>query len=339
MPYKKPRLLFVSTRSWPQIAPLVRAFDEAGFAVALVHTEHRVMPASRPGVQFYPAHLAQFRPTLEFAIRDVAPDLVIPTDAPAFADLGALHATGAVAIAAPIRRALGPVDRLARLSSPLGLQHFARDHDLPVPNAVEIADPAALRALLASVPLPLVLKGTGAATLLPAEIVRKPEAGLAAYDRLARTSGCAGRWFPKRLVRRPMPGPIAMQQYIDGIATRHFVAARDGAVLAGVSLEPLAGDGPAEVAKLIRHAAMADIAATLVTRLGLSGVIGFDYILEHLTRRAWLVAVKPYASPIAHLAALGEPGLAAALHRGFAAGPPARLRHSAGTATPLAAIR
>jgi hypothetical protein len=334
MPLNSPRLLFVSTRPWPQIDPLVRAFRDAGFAVAAAHGGKRDKAPPQHGLRLYPASPAQLQATAEFAIRDVAPDLIVPTDAPAFHHLAALHARGAVAVAEPIARSLGSPDRIMRLIAPVALQRLARDHGLPVPNAVEIGQAAALRSLLDSVPLPVVLKSTRGAPQR-SEVVRRPKAGLAAFHRLTGT-GRVLPWLPERWGHGPTPGAIAVQQFIDGVGARHLVAARQGDVLAGVSLEPLAGEGPATVARILRHPVMAEVAATLVGLLDLSGLVGFDFILEHGSRQAWLVAVKPYASPIAHLAATGESGLAAALYRGFARGknrpPPRRAGLLAATA-------
>jgi hypothetical protein len=107
---------------------------------------------------------------------------------------------------------------------------------------------------------------------------------------------------------------VFLQQHIDGIAAKRSVACRDGTVLAGVSAEPLDGAGPALVAKIISHPTMENIAAFVVKTLKLSGIVGFDFVLERDSRQAWLTAVKPYATPVSQLMIAGGAGLAEALY-------------------------
>ena len=47
---------------------------------------------------------------------------------------------------------------------------------------------------------------------------------------------------------------------------------------------------------------MSDTAARLVKRLGLSGMWGFDFMLDAASGAAWLIEINPRATPICHLA-------------------------------------
>ncbi len=194
-----------------------------------------------------------------------------------------------------------------------------------MPNSVVVNDEPTLRALLESVPLPIMLKGDGGWAAPRAEIVRGVDAGIAAYHRATGAVQVGKLWKEQNTLHRlsdllqPRQRAVVLQQYVDGVAAKRSVACRDGVVLAGVSVEPLDGAGPAMVAKIINHTAMETVASFVVKTLKLSGFVGFDFVLEHGSHRAWLIAVKPYATPVSQLVAAGDVGLPQALHAGFAA--------------------
>ncbi len=329
MPQSKSRLLVVTTRSWGGVEPFLRALEQTGFAVALVHGQAGGHVLHDASITLFLARPLQFRHTIERVMQDLSPDLVVPTDEPSFNHLRALYAMRSEAgrvrspVARTIARSLGDPDSYERVATGAELQHFAREHGLPVPNSVEVDDETTLRVLLESVPLPVMLKSDGGWASARTEIVRSLEGGIAAYHRVTGAAQVTNLWKEQNKLHRlsdllqPRLRAVSLQQYIDGVAAKRSVASRDGKVLAGVNVEPLDG-GPAVVAKIIRHAAMDDIADFVVKTLNLSGIVGFDFVLEHGSRRPWLIAVKPYATPVSQLVAAGDIGLPAALYAGFA---------------------
>jgi hypothetical protein len=329
MPQVKSRVLVVTTQSWSGVEPFLRALEQAGFSVALVHGQAGGHVLHDASVSLFLARPLQFRHTIERVIQDLAPDLVVPTDEPSFQHLRALYEMRSEAgrlrspIARTIARSLGDPGNYDRVSSAAEIQHFAREHRLPVPNSVEVDDEATLRVLLESVPLPVMLKGDGGWAGARAEIVRSMEGGIAAYHRVTGASQVTKLWRDQNKLHRLSDllqqrlRTVSLQQHIDGVAATRTIACRDGQVLAGGNAEPLAG-GPARVAKVIRHAAMDDIAAVVVMTLRLSGIVSFDFVLEHGTRQPWLLAVKPFATPVAQLVVASDAGLTAALYSGFA---------------------
>lgn len=329
MPQSKSRVVVVTTRSWAGIEPFLRALEQAGFAVGLVHGQAGGHVLHDASIALFLARPLQFRHTIERVMQDLSPDLVVPTDEPSFQHLRELYAMRSEAgrlrspIARTIAKSLGDLGSYDRVATTADLQHFAREHGLPVPNSVDIDDEPTLRVLLESVPLPVVLKGDGGWAGSRAQIVRSLEAGVAAYHRVTGAPQVTKLWKEQNKLHRlsdllqPRLRRVALQQYVDGVAVKRSVACRDGKVLAGVSVEPLDG-GAAFVAKVIRHATMDDVAAFVVKRLNLSGIVGFDFVLEHGTRQPWLIGVKPYATPFAQVAAVGDVGLPDALYGGFA---------------------
>jgi len=331
MPQNKSRVLVVTTRSWTNVEPFVRSLESAGFTAALVHGQaggHTLHDAS---VMMFLARPLQFRHTIERAMQDVAPDLVIPTDEPSFnhlREIYAKHGEGGGRVWSPlakiIAKSFGDPAAHDRIASSAELQRFAREHGLPVPNAVAVNDEATLRALLESVPLPVMLKSDGGWGGPRGEIVRSLEAGIAAYHRVTGATQVTKLWKEQNTLHRlsdllqTRQRSLVLQRYVDGVAAKRSIACRDGVVLVGVSVEPLDSNGPALVARIIEHPTMETIAAFAVKALNLSGFVDFDFMLEHGTRRAWLIAVKPYATPVSQMVAAGDAGLAAALHAAFA---------------------
>jgi hypothetical protein len=341
MPPRKSRLLVVTTRSWAGIEPFLRSLEKAGFAVALVYGQvggHVLHDAS---LALFQARPMQFRHTIERVMQNWSPELVVPTDRVSFEHLREIYAMRSEAgrvrspIARTIAKSLGDPAGYDPVASSADLHYFAREHGLPVPNSVEVDDEATLRVLLESVPLPVMLKGDRAWAGSRAESVRSLEAGVAAYYRVTGATQVAKLWKEQNKLHRLSdllqtgPRTVSLQQYIDGVSAKRSVTCRDGRVLAGVSVEPLDVTGPTPVAKIVRHSAMDEIAAFVVGTLNLSGYVGFDFMLEHGTRQAWLIAVKPYATPISQLAAAGAVGLPEALYAGFAGMPDSHVADAA----------
>ena len=330
MTRNRPRLLLVSTRSWAGVEPFLRALERAGFAVALVHGQAGGHALHDMSVALYLAGPLQFRPTIELVIEDLAPDLVVATDATSFQHLAALYAmrTDGGRLRSPVARtiakSLGDPEACARISSLAGLFALARDHGLPVPHAVAVRDEAALRSLLQSGPLPALLKSDGGGALSCADIVDSSAAGIDAYHRV---TGKDRPWQEQGArnsdLMQPQPCAVWLQRHIAGAAVTRAVACRDGRILAGINGGPLKS-GPKPAAKIIADAALDSVTARLVKLLNLSGIVGLEFILEHGTGKPWLIKVKPYATPSVQLPAAGDGGLPEALYGAFAGVPERR---------------
>ena len=64
--------------------------------------------------------------------------------------------------------------------------------------------------------------------------------------------------------------------------------------------------------RIIDHPEMSAIAETIVKRLGLSGLCGFDFVIDP-NNQAWLIEMNPRLTPICHLPLDDNTDLAAAL--------------------------
>jgi hypothetical protein len=98
-----------------------------------------------------------------------------------------------------------------------------------------------------------------------------------------------------------------------------------GKVLAGISIEAVEVEhehGPATVVRLIDHPEMASAAEHVVKHLGLSGFVGFDFVLDE-ANRAWILEMNPRVTPICHFSPINGTNLALSLYTHMTGRPPA----------------
>lgn len=311
MPSKQPRLLIVATEVRPATENLTRALTEIGFATMLVHPKGATLRPEGTATGRIPASVWNFRRTVERAIERLAPDMVVTTDAGATHHLHALHTLhlgrpGAVSalIARTIENSLGDAFSYQLTSNNLAFARFNRHHQLPMPSAVEVVDEAALRSLLESVPLPVMLKAANARG--GTTVVRDMASGIAAYRRMSRVRGPLA-YFTRR-------SEVLLQQHIEGTSVASAAVARNGRVLACLHVEK----SELNTERFIHHAGMDRVVFFVANTLKISGFIGFDFTVEERTGSLFLTGVNHYATEISHLVTDTEIDLVASLYRSFA---------------------
>jgi hypothetical protein len=120
--------------------------------------------------------------------------------------------------------------------------------------------------------------------------------------------------WPSLVRRRSV---VNAQVFVPGREATSAVACWQGNVLASLHFEVLNKRdpaGPSSVVRLIDHAEMAAATEKMVRRLGLSGVHGFDFMLESDTGNAHLIEINPRATQVGHLALGPGRDLPAALY-------------------------
>jgi biotin carboxylase len=98
---------------------------------------------------------------------------------------------------------------------------------------------------------------------------------------------------------------VNAQAFVDGREATSAVACWNGKVLASLHFEVVrktSSTGHATVVRSIENPEMAAAAEKIVWRLRLSGVHGFDFMLEEQTGRAYLIEINPRATQVGHLA-------------------------------------
>ena len=110
---------------------------------------------------------------------------------------------------------------------------------------------------------------------------------------------------------------VNAQAFIAGREATSLVACWQGTLLASLHFEVLHKSdpaGPATVLRLIDNAEMALAAQKTARRLGLSGLHGFDYMLEANTGNAHLIEINPRTTQVGHLTLGAGRDLPAALY-------------------------
>jgi predicted ATP-grasp superfamily ATP-dependent carboligase len=119
-----------------------------------------------------------------------------------------------------------------------------------------------------------------------------------------RESLLEGNHFEFRSCFRRERPAMSVQGYVDGWPANIGVACWQGEVLAAICAESVAttsATGPSTVARIIHNADMIDAATRMVRALGLSGMIGFDFMIEAATGAAYLIEMNPRNTPICSL--------------------------------------
>ena len=89
-----------------------------------------------------------------------------------------------------------------------------------------------------------------------------------------------------------------------------WAVCRNGEVLTMASALVLlsrGSTGPADSICLADHGDVTDAVHKITARLGLSGLCGFDFVIQRSDGRAYFIELNPRATPAAHLFAEGAP--------------------------------
>jgi hypothetical protein len=315
----KPTVLLVATTNWVPTARLAVALAGAGFRVeALCPAQHPVGETQAASRRHNYQGLTPLR-SLVRAIVVAKPDLVVPGD-----DLAARHlhelyfrresySRDAGKIGALIERSLGSAKSFAIAQSRAAFMDIAREEGIRVPTTGVVEVAADIRTCLEKVGLPAVLKadgtsgGEGVRTARTAEEAQRAFRKLHAPPLVARAIKRAlidrdTTLLSRSLLRRhPL---ISVQSFVAGHEATSTIVCWKGSVLASLHFEVLRkcnAAGHATVVRLIENAEMSSAVEKVVRRMGLSGVCGFDFMLEGGTGHAYLIEMNPRATQVGHI--------------------------------------
>jgi hypothetical protein len=122
--------------------------------------------------------------------------------------------------------------------------------------------------------------------------------------------------WPLRMRIRGLLPTINIQTYVPGRPGNAAVACLRGELLGAVQAEVVRSDGPlgpSTVLRIIDHPDMLATARMMVRRLEISGLCGFDFILEEETGRASFIELNLRATPTCHLVSADGVDLLASL--------------------------
>jgi glutathione synthase/RimK-type ligase-like ATP-grasp enzyme len=327
-----PTILLTATLRWPIAARLAMAFAAMGCRIDVVCP--RQHPATRTRAIRHVYRYTALRPlrSLQAAIEAAAPDFVIACDDDAAIDLQRLYArSGAADLPASslrglIARSLGSPDACVLATARAPLMSLAAEEGVRIPATAVVGAPSELDIFLRQHKFPVVMKVDSTWGGQGVSIVQTHEEARRAFDLLSSRPSMAGAMTRLLLDRDPSvllnslkkaPRTVIVQEFIAGTPANRAVACWQGQVLAGISVEAirtLHPTGPATVVQGIENTQMSEAVDRVVRRLGVSGLWGFDFVLQASTGAAYLVEANPRATPVCHLPLGAGQGLAAALY-------------------------
>jgi ATP-grasp domain len=334
----KPTVLIVTTLRWTPTARLAMALANAGFTVdAVCPTRH---PFEKTGAlrRKYPYRALMAVTSVADAIAGSKPDMVIPGDDLATSHLHELYRRGLrrgqaeKPICDLIERSLGSPQSFSFAQERSDFIELARAANVRAPKMEAIPNLDGLRKWIAQVGLPTVLKANGTSggdgvrvvhTLKDAEAafsaLQAPPLFLRAAKRAVLDQDTTLLW-PSALRRRSV---VNAQEFVAGREATSAVACWKGAVLASLHFEVLNkrdSAGPSSVVRRIEHAEMTFAVETMVRELNLSGIYGFDFMLEAQPEHAHLIEINPRATQVGHLTLGAGCDLPAALYAAVTGG-------------------
>jgi carbamoylphosphate synthase large subunit len=308
---RDPHILLATTGQLPSTARLAMELHEAGAQVSLIAPNNHpawTLPLLRQRL-IYHAFAPQYG--LEAALLRLQPDMVIPCDERTVRDL---HAIAGKTTHRHVRRLIvestAPAASYPVITSRAALLSLARDVGVRVPPSMPLPDKTALDRWTKDHAAPFVLKADGSWAGFGVRIISSAGAVKDAYARMTRPASgrialreslLEGNYFEIRSwLRRERPA-MSVQGYVDGWPANIGVACWRGEVLAATCAEAVAttsATGPSTVARIIQNPEMMDAATRIVRALGLSGMIGFDFMIEAATGAALLIEMNPRNTPI-----------------------------------------
>jgi hypothetical protein len=293
---------------------------ERGFDVRVIapddHAVHRMEALAATPIG---GSRAEALAAISSCVDRYSPDLLVPGDELAISYLRRLyarairgHGSDPRAMAELIETSLGAPSSFVFGYQKSRFVSLARAEGLLVPATLVVRDAVELRKLVEKSTFPLVLKRDDSYGGQAVRIVDGVEEAVRAF---AELQSAAGRFAGLKQVVKKLdladldrlwrrPPAITLQSYVDGRPANRAVACARGEVLAGLSVEALQtvnATGPATVVRVIESPAMTAAVIRLVRRLGLSGFVGFDFVLEASSGRPFLIEMNARPTQICHL--------------------------------------
>jgi hypothetical protein len=335
----KPTVLIVTTSRWFPTARLAMALAGAGCVVdALCPAGH---PLSKMRSMRRAYAYRGLMPLHSFgeAIADAQPDFIVPGDDLATCHLHHLHARESLHgeagqwVCELIKRSLGAPESFPVVYARTAFADLARAAGVRAPQTEVVANLDDLKKWVSRFGLPTVLKangtsgGEGVRVAHTLEEAERAFRDLQSPPLLARAAKRAlvdqdkSLVWPSLLRHRSV---VNAQVFVEGHEATSTVACWKGAVLASLHFEVVnkrSAAGPSSVLRLIENPEMSSAAEKMVRRLGLSGIHGFDFMLEAHTGNAHLIEINPRATQVGHLALGPGRDLPAALYSAMSGEP------------------
>jgi hypothetical protein len=315
----QPRVLIATTARWFPTARLAVALADAGFNVDAVCPSQHPISKTDSVRKIHSFHGLDALTSFADAIAAAKPDLIVPGDDTATQHFHRLYAQEqrkggeGGTVCALIERSLGAPENFPVLYARTQFIELAQEEGIRVPKTAIIRDSTDLKNWISQTGLPTVMKtngssgGDGVRVVYTLEEAERALRLLQAPPLLARAAKRAlinrdpRLVWPSLLRRR---STVNAQMFVAGREATSATACWKGEVLASLHFEVINKEGwagPATVLRLIENAEMSAAANKMARRLNLSGLHGFDFMLESQTGNAHLIEINPRSTQVGHL--------------------------------------
>jgi hypothetical protein len=299
---------------------LVKGLEDAGFAVAaLCAPDHAIIETrflQRHYVLEDVTNRRRIETALADAIRDWKPDLIIPGDERAVSFLhalvrrakrGARVALDGAALSV-VAKSLGDADHYDTLLLKSETIALARRCGVRTPEGGSVSSAEEAVALARRIGFPVYVKqafswaGQGVIRCQTAEEVAAAYASVQPPRRRGLHHKAA-----RRLLGRdwyPVGSKVDVQKGVEGSPAFYSALAWRGKMVAGFAglvEKTRSENGPSVVVRVAMHEEMARMSSELIAATGASGFIGFDFMIEAATRKAYLLECNARPVQCCHL--------------------------------------
>jgi hypothetical protein len=315
----KPTVLVAATSHWFPTARLAMALAKAGCGVEAVCPAGHPLSKIKAVGRTHPFRGLKPISSLGTAVVEANPNLIIPGDDLATHYLHRLYkeqkgrGEKGAKICHVIERSLGVPQNFPILYQRAAFMRLAQEERVRTPNTAVIRSLDDLRSWSAQFGFPIVLKADGTSGGEGVRMVRTLDEAINAYQKL-KAPPLLARAVKRAMLDRDKTliwpsllrkrSEVSAQSFIAGHEATSIVACWEGVVLAALHFEVIHkrdAAGPATVMRVVENADMVGAADKMVRRLKLSGIHGFDFMLEAQTDKAYLIEINPRATQIGHL--------------------------------------
>lgn len=312
-------ILIATTSKWFTTARLAIAFAKLGCNVEAICPVNNALRETKAVRR---THIYQALSPLESffrAIRDSNPDLIVPGDDLANKHLQDLYfreqKNGGAGrrVCELIERSIGSPDSFPVANARAFFMELASQEGVRVPKTAVLGDVSELETRISQMGFPLVLKADGSSSGEGVKIVHTFSEAKRAFKSLQSPPQLIRvakrvlinrdmRWIRPAIERRR--SVVNVQEFVVGRDATSLVACWKGEVLAALHFEVVNKQyayGPASVLRLIENEEIVAATKRLVRRLNISGLHGFDFLLEKDTDRPYLIEMNPRATQVGHL--------------------------------------
>jgi len=317
-PDTAPTVLLAATTRFVFPARLAMVLADAGFTVEAICPRVHFLAHTPAVKRLHRYGTLGGLSSLRSALAKAKPAIVIPCDDLALNHLHRLHdatptSSDTGEIRAVVERSLGNPLSYPKVESRSRLLALVRQEGEAAVETTVISSSDILKDWLTANGFPAVLKTDGSSGGYGVRIVTSFEEAETARRKLATPPGLAmaikralvnrNRTFILPALERATP-VVNAQRFIKGAEVTSTVTCWQGEVRAALTFEVLRAmysGGPASVIRPVENEAINGTIRKTVARLGLSGICGFDFIIEKGTGIPRLIELNPRATQTAHI--------------------------------------